>query len=132
MPKNAIGIMDLRTGEVIRVDRVKSFQVPEEGAGFIAYSLEAKVEERKPEDRRPDGAAPAPTRGRRDPRRKEYGTDLVLRNLSEKSERTFPDALEYTLSKDAKNLVFTVASKKEETNGAFAVPTSSAERRLHC
>jgi hypothetical protein len=54
MPKNAMGIMDLSTGEVTRVDRVKSFQVPEEGAGFIAYSLEAKVEERKPEDRRPD------------------------------------------------------------------------------
>ena len=127
MPKNAMGIMDLSTGEVTRIDRVKSFQVPEEGAGFIAYSLEAKVEERKPEDRRPDAAAAAPARGRRDPRRKEYGTDLVLRNLSDKSERSFPDALEYTLSKDAKSLVFTVASKKEETNGAFAVATSSTD-----
>ena len=127
MPKNAMGIMDLGTGNVTRVDRVKSFQVPEEGAGFIAYSLEAKAEERRPEDRRPDaGAAPA-TRGRRDPRRKEYGTDLVLRNLSDKSERTFPDALEFSLSKDAKSLVFTVSSRKEETNGAFAVMTASAD-----
>src|SRR4030095_16527919 len=67
------------------------------------------------------------TRGRRDPRRKEYGTDLVLRNLSDKSERTFPDALEFSLSKDAKSLVFTVSSRKEETNGAFAVMTASAD-----
>jgi hypothetical protein len=127
MPKNAMGIMDLATGEAARIDRVKSFQVPEEGAGFIAYSLEAKVEERKPEDRRPDAAAAPPTRGRRDPKKKEYGTDLVLRNMTDKSERTLSDALEYTISKDAKNLVFAVSSKKEETNGAFAVATTSAD-----
>jgi dipeptidyl aminopeptidase/acylaminoacyl peptidase len=128
MPKSAMGIMNLATGEVARVDRVKSFQVPEEAAGFIAYSLEAKVEERRPEDRRPDAApATAQARGRRDPRRKEYGTDLVLRNMTEKSERTFPDALEYSLSKDAKSLVFTVSSKKEDTNGAFAIATSTTD-----
>lgn len=127
MPKNAIGIMDLGTGQVTRVDRVKNFQVPEEGTGFIAYSLEAKIEERRPEDRRPDAAAAGTPRGRRDPRRKEYGTELVLRNLADKSERTFPDALEYTLSKDAKSLVFAVSSKKEDTNGAFAIATSAAD-----
>ena len=126
MPRNAMGIMNLSNGEVTRVERVKSFQMPEEGAGFIAYALEAKAEERKPEDRRPDAGA-APNRGRRDPRKKEFGTDLVLRNLSDGSERTFPDALEYTLSKDARSLVFTVSSKKEETNGAFAVTTSTAD-----
>jgi hypothetical protein len=126
MPRNGMGIMDLGSGEVTRIDRVKSFQVPEEGAGFIAYLLEARAEERKPEDRRPDAAGPAPNRGRRDPKKKEYGTDLVLRNLSDKSERTFPEALEYTLSKDAKSLVFAVSSKKEETNGVFAVMVSTA------
>ena len=44
MPKNSMGIMDLASGEVARVERVKSFQVPEEGAGFIAYLLEPKPE----------------------------------------------------------------------------------------
>jgi dipeptidyl aminopeptidase/acylaminoacyl peptidase len=129
MPKNGMGIMDLATGEVTRIERVKNFQVPDEGAGFIAYSLEAKPEERKPEDRRAEGGAPPATsnRGRRDPRRKEYGTDLVLRNMSDKSERTFADVLDYSLSKDAKTLVFGVASKKDDTNGAFAVSTSSAD-----
>lgn len=127
MPKNAMGIMDLTGGEVTRIDRVKSFQVPEGGAGFIAYLLEAKVEERKPEDRRPD-AAPAPAgRGRRDSRKKEYGTDLVVRNLADKSERSFADVLEFTISKDAKNVVFAVSSKKEETNGTYSLTTSTAD-----
>lgn len=45
MPKNALGLMDLSTGQVTRIEKVKSFQVPEDGAGFIAYLLEPKPEE---------------------------------------------------------------------------------------
>jgi dipeptidyl aminopeptidase/acylaminoacyl peptidase len=37
------------------------------------------------------------------------------------AERTFNDVLDYTLSKDAKTFVFTVSSKKEETNGVYSV-----------
>lgn len=126
MPKSAMGIMDLSTGEVTRIERVKNFQVPEDGAGFVAYLLEAKREER-----RPDGAAPAaatppatpPTAP--DKKKKEYGTELVLRNLNDKTERTYADVLEYSLSKDAKNLVYAVSSKKEETNGVYSITMAS-------
>jgi hypothetical protein len=44
MPKNALGIMDTSSGQVTRIERVKSFQVPEDGSGFIAYLLEPKSE----------------------------------------------------------------------------------------
>ncbi len=127
MPKNAMGIMDLSTGEVTRIERVKNFQVPEDGAGFIAYLLEAKPEEKKADEKKPE-TPPAPAaRGRRDTKKKEYGSDLVLRNLTDRSERTFADVLEYTISKDAKSVVFAVSSKKEETNGAYSVTTSTAD-----
>src|SRR5437870_6521649 len=42
MPKNALGIIDISNGQVARIERVKNFQVPEDGAGFIAYLLEPK------------------------------------------------------------------------------------------
>ncbi len=132
-PKNALGLMDLATGQVTRIEKVKSFQVPEDGAGFIAYLLEPKPEAPKPEDKaaapKPNedadddqqrGARAAGSNGPRS-RKKEYGSDLVLRNLTNGSERTFADALEYTFSKDAKSLVYAVSSRKEETNGLFAV-----------
>jgi dipeptidyl aminopeptidase/acylaminoacyl peptidase len=137
MPKNALGIMDLSNGQVARIERVKSFQAPEDGAGWVAYQHEAKPEEKKPEEKadapkppnddeatmdwqRPGAAARAGS-GRPGNGRKEYGTDLVLRNLSNGSERTFADVLEYSFSKDAKSLVFTISSKKEESNGVFVV-----------
>ncbi|MDX2032075.1 MAG: prolyl oligopeptidase family serine peptidase [Blastocatellia bacterium] len=128
MPKNALGIMDLATGQVTRVERVKSFQVPEDGAGWIAYQLEARPEEKKADGQ--PAAAPAPVappaaRGGRG-RRKEFGTDLVLRNLATGAEKTFAEALEYSFSKDAKSLVYAVSARKEETNGLF-MATPGAE-----
>ncbi|MEA2204592.1 MAG: hypothetical protein QOE77_1368 [Blastocatellia bacterium] len=160
MPKNGMGIMDLSNGNVTRIDKVKSFQVPEEGSGYIAYLLEPKPDERKNDDQaaRPrategamistEGARPTPTPqpspaatpsgtpapspapatedakpAARPAKKKEYGSDLVLRDMAKGNERRFSDALEFTLSKDAKALVFTVSAKKEETNGIYMVST---------
>jgi len=152
MPKNALGIMDLSSGQVARVDRVKSFQVPEDGSGFIAYLLEAKPAERpaaagdgargteaprntaegqranNPPAKEASSAASAETAQKpqaRDSKKKEYGTDLVLRNTTTGTERVFNDVLDFTLSKDAKTLAYTVASKKEETNGVYIVSTQT-------
>src|SRR6185503_19457465 len=58
-------------------------------------------------------------------KKKEYGSDLILRNTATGTERTFNDALDFTISKDAKTLVYTVSSKKEETNGVYAVTTET-------
>lgn len=145
MPKNSMGIMDLSTGNVTRIEKVKNFQLPEDAGGFVAYLLEPKPEEK------PSGApgsaaqsspaAASPTAspsespktpqssgeaGRRDPsgrppKKKEYGSELVLRNTATGTERKFADALDYSITKDARTLVFTVSSKKEEGNGVYAV-----------
>ncbi len=40
MPKNGLSIMDLSKGTVKRIEKVKTFRVPEDGSGFIAYQLE--------------------------------------------------------------------------------------------
>ena len=141
MPKNSLGIMDLSNGTVTRIERVKTFRVPEDGFGYFAYQLEPKPEEKpKPTEPTATGTEPsavAPSRSTepgpagpsRPPRgkKKEYGTELVLRNTSTGSERIFNDALDFTISKDAKTLVYTVSSKKEETNGVYAVATDTAD-----
>lgn len=125
MPKNGMGILDLASGEIQRFEKVLSFQVPEKGTGWVAYRKEGAPDktpsEGKPEanddaaDQARRGAAARPTGATR----KEFGSDLVLRNLADNSERTFAEALEYSLSKDARTLVYTVASRKNEQNGVF-------------
>jgi len=159
MPKNGLAIMDLSNGTVTRVERVKSFRVPEDGSGFIAYLLEAPSggkpgekpaapkSEEKPAEPTPQPSpqsspqgeatatpspAPAPTPessprtpSGRQGRKKEYGTELVLRNTATGNERKFSDVLDFTISKDAKTLVFATSSRKEETNGVYAVATDT-------
>src|SRR4030095_3491670 len=138
IPKNALGIMDLSTRTGTRAERVKTFRVPEDGSGVFAYLLEAKPEE-KPSSPSPQSsppgslspatestAAPSPAarpQSGRSSRKKEYGTELVLQSLAHGNERRFSDVLDFTISKDAKTLVFTTSSRKEETNGVYAVPT---------
>src|SRR5579864_4202429 len=126
MPKNGMVIMDLSSGTPGRIDRVRNFQIPEKVGGVVVYL-------REPEPARPgDGrggataegaAATTPATGGAASRgaRREFGSDLVLRNLTTQAERTFPDALAYTLSKDGSALVYAVASHKEDTNGLFLV-----------
>ncbi len=142
MPKNALGIFDLNSGQLQRIERVKSFQLPEDSSGWLAYQLEAKPEEKKPEAQpdaprqndeaedlqRGNGARTGARAGGAG--KKEFGSDLVLRNLNDGKERTFADALEFSFSKDAKILVFTVAAKKEETNGVFAAVVGNGDAPL--
>ncbi len=55
--------------------------------------------------------------------RAKYGSDLVVRDLRVQTvkERTFEDVTEYSMSKDGKTLAYTVVSKKDDANGAYAV-----------
>jgi dipeptidyl aminopeptidase/acylaminoacyl peptidase len=58
-------------------------------------------------------------------KKRDYGSDLILRNTTTGAERTFSDVLDYSLSKDAKTLVYIVSSKNEETNGVYLASTQS-------
>ncbi len=98
MPKNGMVILDLASGRATRVENVKSFQVPEEGAGVMAYL-------RFPLGSQGTAANPA-------------ASELVLRTLATGAERTFPDVTEFSLKKDAKLLVFAAKT------GVFTVPTA--------
>ncbi|MFB3829636.1 MAG: prolyl oligopeptidase family serine peptidase [Bryobacteraceae bacterium] len=105
MPQGGLLIVDLATGAATRIAAVKSYQVPEKGGNWVAY-----LKQGKPEPKPAAGSAP----------KKEYGAELVLRDLASGAERSFPDVLEYALAKDGATLLYTVSSKKEEDNGVYA------------
>ena len=63
LPKDSLGILDLATGQVVRVERVRAFRVPERAGSWIAYELERPREGRAPRDSgaaRVDSAGPRP------------------------------------------------------------------------
>jgi hypothetical protein len=118
MPKNGMLILDTATGAATTITNVSNFQVPEDGTGWIAYQRPGAP---------PAAAAPtAPAARGRAARRPEFGSEMVLRNTSDGSERKFASVIEYSLSKDAKTLLYAVSSKKEEENGVFSVEVAGA------
>jgi dipeptidyl aminopeptidase/acylaminoacyl peptidase len=133
MPKPSMLIVDLAAMSVTRVADVASFQVPENGDSFVAYLKGAKAsagatpaaendDDRYFDQGRGGRGGQAGGGGGRG-RRNEYGSDLIVRDLRSSSlkERTAEDVTEYSISKDAKTLVYAVSSKKEETNGLYTI-----------
>jgi dipeptidyl aminopeptidase/acylaminoacyl peptidase len=146
MPKGGLLMVNLSLSETQRVANVKGMLVPSKGGAWVSYLKEAEPakadETNKPaspptnavapsggdtiaEDaldqaaRRPTATAAAGTATSAP--RKEYGTELVLRDLAAGTERTFSNVLEYVFARDGKTLLFTVSSKAETDNGVYTI-----------
>ena len=150
MPKNGLSIMDLSNGTVTRIERVKTFRVPEDGSGFIAYQMEAAKPEApaKPEEKpsaspdpqasplaepTPATAAPSTQRPGADrQRRRNTELSLVLRNTATGAERKFSDVLSTSRSAKTPNNSSLQPLAKEDTNGVYFVTTDSDGHQPRC
>jgi dipeptidyl aminopeptidase/acylaminoacyl peptidase len=133
MPRSSMWIVELTAMSATRIADVASFQVPENGASFVAYLKGPKPGANAAIDtggNDADGVYADQGRGGRGgqggggrSRGTQFGSDLMIRDLraAGAKERALEDVLEYSISKDAKTLVYAVASKKEETDGMFAI-----------
>ena len=133
-PKNALGVMDLATGQVTTVERVKSFKVAEDGSAHVAYLLEAplkkpdeKKDEVKPEEK--TAAKPGEEKRAEEPKKeekkKEPGNDLVVRELASGKETKIAEVVEYAWNKPGTWLAYGVSSKTPENDGAFALEAAT-------
>ncbi len=121
LPKEGIVIVTLATGEVTRIDDVKSFQVPAKGGSWLAYLRNPSLE--PTQTKAGDGEDPASSK--KDPQKK-TGSDLVLRDLASGSDRILPHVVEYSITRDGRCLVCAVASTKPEENGVFCITPGDA------
>src|SRR5262249_33352643 len=110
MPRNSMIIVDLTNLSASRVADVASFQIPELGESFVAYLRGAKAgaaagttENGQDSDQR-RGGAPAQGGSVGRGARKQFGSDLMLRDLRTSKERAIAEVLEYSMAKDGKTL----------------------------
>jgi len=127
-PKSPLLLLNLATGESLRVPAVKNFQVPARGGAWVAYMREPApdpvVPPPVPEKRRWFQRKPTtpPTPVEKTPATKVVlGSDLVLRDLARGTEQVFPDVVEYTFSRDGRTLLLAVSSRTDRRNGIYAV-----------
>jgi dipeptidyl aminopeptidase/acylaminoacyl peptidase len=134
LPKTGLGVMDLASGKTNTIPQVKSFRTNEESASLILYQRGTKADPaatKKADDGGTTKGKFGKGKGTTEPPPKAkgpvYGSDLVIRNLDDDSERVIPDVLEFSWSKDAKTLVYSVSAKDEAKNGLYAVTPGSDE-----
>ena len=130
MPTDSLGILDLASGTIVKIDRVKSFALPAKAAGWVAYLLEKdtataepaggegqRAAEAEPEA---EGAAGAAIR-----RNKSDGTTLVLRSLVTGEERRFERVVAYRFTEDGRRLAYAASSKDGAADGVYVVEVES-------
>ena len=116
MPKAALGIMNLAGGDVVEIERVRSFRVPEDAGGFIAYLHE------EPTSDQSDGAAEAAAEPEEEEeteegdgaeKDKDYGTTLTVRSLADGNEWNAASVMSYQFTAEGDVVVYTVSSEDD-------------------
>jgi dipeptidyl aminopeptidase/acylaminoacyl peptidase len=139
LPKDSLGIITLGSPQVVKVARVKSFRMPEKGFGWLAYQKEREpaarvagtVTQKTVDSLRHtvDSLTLLVTQlknikgGNRDGSDADddpsasaagmEGSDLVLRRLDNKQERTFKNIADYSFNPFGQKLVMRVTRPKD-------------------
>lgn len=131
MPKSAFGIMSLANGDVVEIQRVRSFRVPQDAGGYIAYLHEAPTSEEDAADAAPaEGGEAGEEEGEAeeeegDKKDKDFGTTLTVRSLADGSEWNAASVLSYQFTDDGEIVLYTVSSEENpEGDGVYAYNTA--------
>jgi dipeptidyl aminopeptidase/acylaminoacyl peptidase len=121
LPQDSLVILELATGEVERVAGVKSFRLPEERGGWLAYLLV-----RQPEDSATAGEPSGEEQEDKKERKpSEVGTTLMLRDLASGDERRFEFVTAYAFSEGGDRLAYVASTPSGEGDGVWVVDVAT-------
>jgi len=137
-PKTGLAVVDLKTGEVERIEEVEDFALSGDGR-LLAYKRYEKKDE--PADQTTDETVAEPGEGEEDETKEdsekkdeELGTELVLRRLSGVDEITIEWVMGFAFAEDAPMLAVSTSAPDGEGNGVLVHDhrsDSAVARSLH-
>jgi dipeptidyl aminopeptidase/acylaminoacyl peptidase len=134
VPPDSLGILDTGTGQVTKIERVRSFAVAEESSEWVAYHRVPTDDENEQQDEqqgrqgreeREQSPANEALEERRDD--KDEGTTLVLRNLRTGREVELPFVTSYEFTADGSTLLYVAANEAGTADGIYRVATASGQ-----
>ncbi len=123
-PRDSLGVLELATGEMDKIPRVRAFSVPEESSEWILIHRHAPRDgEEEPEEKAEleEEEEKEEAEERERTRDKDPGTELHYRNLRTGQERVYEFVTVYAVHEDGSPLVFAVSSKDGTADGVFLV-----------
>lgn len=127
MPKDSLYIIELATGKIKKVARVKNFQLPDESEEWMAWLHEKPVPEKKSDEKTEEEDEKKEKKNKRkkveeaeevteekSPREKSKGTELVLYNFITGETKSIEGVMEYELSPKGDLLFYEYDEANEE------------------
>jgi dipeptidyl aminopeptidase/acylaminoacyl peptidase len=110
LPKDTLAFYSFTTRKTEKIPDVKTFRIAEKAGGWVAYTLEAKKEE-KPKP----GEKPKKVKKNTD----DNGYTLVLKNLGDGATKTYPYVRDFIFAKTATGFLFTTSGDSTLTAGIY-------------
>ena len=138
-PPDSLGILDLSTGNVTKVERVQAFQLPEEASGWVAYHVARANAGRDSANatggRGGQGGPPAGAQGGRGGQgggtgpasRQREGSPLVIRNLASGQETRIEDVTSFTFARNGSQVAYARKNRDGTADGAYLFSTATGQ-----
>ncbi|MFD1293975.1 alpha/beta hydrolase family protein [Lutibacter holmesii] len=104
LPKDSLGIYNLNSQTLTKIGNVKSYKVPEEWSGYVAYLLEDIKKEKDTSKKKSDKKK---SKKKLKKVGKENGYHLVLRNLNTNKQDTIKFVKDYLFAKEGAYFTYT-------------------------
>jgi len=127
LPKDSLGIYNIKSGELVKIARVMDYKVPEKWSGWLAYRLESKVKAKKSEEKKEEGdnTEAKKEEEKKDQKKKpkskkenkDNGYRLVVRNLSTGTQDTIKYVTSYTFAEKGSGLAIITTGEEDDNAG---------------
>ncbi|RLD75708.1 MAG: S9 family peptidase, partial [Bacteroidetes bacterium] len=126
LPKDSLGIYDLKTKKLVKIPRVKTFKIPEKWGSHVAFQIfpEPKQKEEKKDSTKTKEKPKKKNKSKKE--NKKNGFRLIVKDLNTLKQDTFPFVTEYVFSEKGSKLMF-LSSGKDSTfqQGVYMVDLST-------
>lgn len=118
LPKDSIGIFNLKQKELAKIGNVKSYKLPEKWSGYLAYQLEEIKKKEKEKD-----SSDTSEKKKDKPKKvgKKNGYHLVLLNLETNQNDTLKFVTDYVFAKKGKWLAYASSGETKKSDAGIFV-----------
>ncbi|MDG2194169.1 MAG: prolyl oligopeptidase family serine peptidase [Polaribacter sp.] len=112
IPKDSLGIFDLKKKNIIKIANVKSYKLPKKWSGYMAYLLEETKTTKKNAKKAADNSEKNTTIKKPKKVGKKNGYHLIVRNLDTYKQDTIYYVTQYLFAKKGRRLAYATTGKK--------------------
>ncbi len=125
LPKDSLGIYDLKKGALTKLPGVRSFKVPEKWSEYVVFQVAPEKEVKKKDK---DSTNSGKSKKKKKKPSAKNGYHLVVWELETGRHDTFKFVTDYVLAREAKRLAFTTTGENDSSDTGIYVLDLEKER----